>query len=110
MPTLVLPPRYTQDSVALWRAAQAAGWETLRLPGWRVPESLRDEEVVLYGEPLFAAIVAEALGLTLLEPPIDWLVSLPQQYRQRTVRCTTLAEARHLTEPTFVKPAEDKCF
>jgi hypothetical protein len=110
MTTLVLPPLYTEDSIALWRAALEAGWQTERLAGWRVPETLKGRDVVLYGEPLFAAVVAEELGVALLEPPADWLARLAERYRRRAVRHTTLAEARRLTEPAFVKPAEEKCF
>ena len=39
-PILILPPRYTPDSIALWKAATAAGWRVERLPDWRVPEWL----------------------------------------------------------------------
>src|SRR5687768_8738263 len=37
MPTLVLSPRYTDDSKALRAAAGRAGWKTERLGGWRAP-------------------------------------------------------------------------
>lgn len=110
MPTLVLPPRYTPDSIILAKAASAQGWSVERLASWRPPEWLASEEVVLYGEPLFAAVVAEPLGLALLGPPPDWLAHLPEELRLRRVRYTTLGEARSLDHPTFIKPAEDKCF
>ncbi len=110
MPTLLLPPRYTPDTNAIWQAAVAAGWETERVHGWRVHDDLRGTDVVLYGEPLFAAVVADQLGLALLEPTFDWVAALPDPLRKRRVEFTTLAEARRLTEPSFVKPADDKCF
>lgn len=110
MPTLVLPPRYTSDTNAMWKAAIAAGWEVERLPNWRPPESLASADPVLYGEPLFAAAVADALSLVLIEPPPDWTVRLPWRYRQREIRFTTLAAVRRGHRPAFVKPADDKCF
>lgn len=110
MPTLVLPPRFTPDTIAVGHAAVAIGWAVERLPSWRVPEWLRGRDVVLYGEPLFAAVVADELGLALLEPPFDWLPMLAAEYRQRQVRFATLEEARQLQQPAFVKPADDKCF
>jgi hypothetical protein len=109
MPTLVLPPRYTPDTIAVGRAAAVAGWAVERLPGWRVLDWLRGQDVTLYGEPLFAAVVAGDLGIALLEPPFDWLPRLPADYRRRDVRLTTLGEARQLRHPAFVKPADDKC-
>lgn len=37
-PTLILTPRYTEDSRALRAAAIEAGWDVFRLGGWRVPD------------------------------------------------------------------------
>jgi len=110
MPTLVLPPRYSPDSIALWRAATALDWTVERLGSWRVPDRLKGQDVVLYGEPLFASVVADQLGVALLEPPIDWLPALPEKYRRRAVRLATLSEARRIESPAFIKPADDKCF
>jgi hypothetical protein len=110
--TLILPPRYTEDSIALRNAAFDMDWEVERLHGWRVPENLNTatRELVLYGEPLFASVVADGLGLALLAPPPDWLAHVPPEYLGRKVRYTTLADARTLAARYFVKPAEDKVF
>jgi len=111
MPTLVLTPRYTEDTQTLWRAAVQLGWHVERLTSWRVPETLRSvEEPVLYAEALFGPTLGEQLGLTLTNPPDDWLVRLPFEYRKRGVRLTTLVEARKLESPAFVKPPNDKSF
>ena len=69
MPVLLLPPRMTNDSQVLQHAALEQGWRVERLANWRPPSRLRDEPLVLYGEPLFADVVAGPLGLALLEPP-----------------------------------------
>jgi hypothetical protein len=107
---LVLPPRFTPDTIAMGQAAQRAGWSVERLASWRVPDWLRGQDVALYGEPLFAAVVADELGLALLEPPFDWLPTIAADYRRREARLATLEEARQLRQPAFVKPADDKCF
>jgi hypothetical protein len=111
MPILILPPRYIPDSLALADAAMHARWDVERLHSWRVPDWLKGRgDVVLYGEPLFAAAVAKDLGVTLLEPPLHWLAEIREEYRRRKISFTTLADARKRLEPTFVKPADDKCF
>jgi hypothetical protein len=110
MPTLVLSPRITPDTDAMLEAAQAAGWEAGRLDNWRVPAGLNGHDVVLYGEPLFADVVAPSLGVALLQAPFDWLPGLPERYRQRQVTFTNLAVAREYPRPAFIKPADDKCF
>jgi hypothetical protein len=111
MPTLILTPRFTEDAQALWRAANQLGWQVERLRNWRVPEELRGvNDPVVYLEGLFGPLLAEAFGLRLLEPPVDWLPRLPPEYRQREVKLSTLGAARKLTEPAFIKPPNDKSF
>lgn len=111
MPTLILTPRHTEDSQALWKAAATLGWRTERLSGWRVPEHLRTlADPVLYGEALFGPALAEQLGIELLDPPEDWLVRLPGEYKLREVQLCTLDEARRCRAPAFVKPPNDKSF
>jgi hypothetical protein len=110
MPILILPPRYTIDSIALYGAAIEMGWEVERLQSWRAPEYLKVKDVAIYGEPLFGAVISEELSLYLLEPSFNWLANLPYQYRLRTVTFTSLEEAKKVKEPAFIKPADDKCF
>jgi hypothetical protein len=110
MPTLLLSWRFTEDSQALWRAAIELGWQVERVRGVRLPPGLEGARCILYVEGLLAPEIAAQLGLTLVEPPADWLQHVPVQYRKRSVRLTTLGEARQLTEPNFIKPPNDKAF
>ncbi|MFN8376477.1 MAG: ATP-grasp domain-containing protein [Anaerolineae bacterium] len=107
MPTLILSPRYTPDSAALWKAALSIGWSVERLESYRVPEHLQGEDFVIYGEGLFARIVAESLALALLEPPHDWLAGVPIASLQRRLQFTTLVQARaEFQPPLFVNPGD----
>ena len=110
MPTLILSPRYSDDSIKLRRAAIALDWDVMRLASWRCPEDFQPDEPVLFAEPLFNQAVAEQLGLTVLEPPEDFLVRLPGEYVGRRVTLTTAAEARRLPGPAFLKPPNRKTF
>ena len=85
MPTLILSPRYSDDSIKLRRAAIALDWDVMRLASWRCPDDFEPEEPVLFAEPLFNEAVAEQLGLTVIEPPDDFLVRLPGEYTKRQV-------------------------
>ena len=110
-PTLILTPRFTPDAQALWRAAGRLGWDVERLTSWRVPDELtRVAEPVFFLEGLMGPTLAAAFGRRLPEPPTDWLPTLPEEYRRRAVRLTTLGAARSLDEPRFVKPPNDKSF
>jgi hypothetical protein len=110
MPTLILSPRYSDDSITLRRAAIALGWDVMRLASWRCPDDFEPEEPVLFAEPLFNTAVAEQLGLTVIEPPEDFLIKLPHAYVGRGVRLMTAAEARTLPGPVFLKPPNRKTF
>jgi ATP-grasp domain, R2K clade family 2 len=110
MPTLILSPRYSDDSITLRRAAIALGWDVMRLASWRCPEDFEPEEPVLHGEPLFNTAVAEQLGLSVIEPTDDFLVRLPREYVGRDVRLLTAAQARTLSGPVFLKPPNQKTF
>jgi hypothetical protein len=108
---LILTPRYTEDAQALWAAAGRLGWKVERLPGWRVPEHLKHvHEPVLYAEALFGPSLAEQFGLQLINPAEDWLVSLPEEHRKRTISLSTMAQAQLLESPAFIKPPNDKSF
>ena len=111
MPTLILTPRYTEDAQALWGAAGRLKWGVERLGSWRIPDHLITlPEPVLYVEVVFAPVFAEAFGVRLAEPPVDWLPGLPQEYRGRSIELQTLGQARALTKPMFIKPPNDKSF
>jgi hypothetical protein len=111
VPTLILTPRMTDDSVALWRAAGRLGWNVERMTKFRLPDDFPHvDEPVLYVEGLTAPMIAEQLGVSVTEVPVDWLPSLPEEYRSRDVRLMTLRQARRLTGRWFIKPPNDKSF
>lgn len=109
-PTLYLSPRYTSDSVALWKQATAENWRVDRLASHsQIPEAPTGD-IAIYGEPFFASAVAASTGCVLLEAPFDWLTRIPENLTGRQVEYTTLATARQLRQPSFIKPVDDKCF
>ena len=107
--TLFLSPRVTATGHALARAARARALHVETLRDWRVPEQWSGG-ASLYAGPLFADTVAGGLGLGLLEAPADWLARLPYELTCRDVEFTTVAKARRLRRPAFVKPPNDKSF
>src|SRR5262245_3156335 len=108
--TLILSPRITADSQAVGAAARQIGWEVERLEGWRPPERLHSQAIAIYGEALFAEVIAAALDLALIEAPPHWLEALPEPYVLRHVWRSTMGEARKQDAPVFVKPADGKSF
>ncbi|WP_330347022.1 ATP-grasp domain-containing protein [Streptomyces sp. NBC_00582] len=102
-PILLLSPPRTSTAELLARAAAWRGYDVTdratRAEGRRVH---------WYGGPRAAAHLAGPLGLGLLEPADDWLTRIPRPLLRRSVRLTTLAEARALRERAFVKPPSAK--
>ncbi|MCP4215079.1 MAG: ATP-grasp domain-containing protein [bacterium] len=110
MPVLILPPRYTEDSIIMWRTANAEGWTTHRVQGWRIEEHFSADQAAIYGEPLFAATIAQQLSLVLMEPPFSFLSVLPKEFTKRLIQFGTFDLLSEISYPSFIKPADDKCF
>lgn len=113
MPTLILSPRFSQDSNDLLRAVrQIDDWETYRAIRYRAPDT--DDECCVYGEMLFCDIMAERMDLGLLEPPPDWLVTMGQTFGpdvlKRSVSMCSADMLKHIQGRAFIKPANDKVF
>ncbi|GAB5440562.1 MAG: hypothetical protein Fues2KO_09110 [Fuerstiella sp.] len=109
MTTLLMSSRHTEDDQALWRVAIGRGWSVVRARGIRLPE-IDDSEIVIYVEALYASTIATMVRRQLLDPPEDWLVQLPHEFKHRRIRLTTLGQARTINEAVFVKPPNDKSF
>lgn len=108
---LILPPRVTETGLAFADAARRRGMRVETLHTWRLPEHLAGHAGAhLYAGPLFADAVGAELGVGLLEPDQDWLARLPREATRREIVFTTLAQARTLDRPAFVKPPDDKSF
>jgi hypothetical protein len=113
VPHVLLSPRYSPDSIAVWRAALELGWTSSRVrhvDARALVGRLAPADVVLYGETLLADAAAAALDLALFEPTIDWLPALPEALRRREVRLATLGDARRTGAGRFIKPVDDKFF
>lgn len=110
--TLILPPRYSVDSIALYQTASAEeGWQVERLQSWRIPETFdRERNFAIYGEALFGAVVCDQLGLSLIEPPFSWLSNLTENYTLRKIQFLKFQDALEYNRTAFFKPADDKCF
>ena len=110
MKTLILPPKFSEESNRIRKAALAEGWQVERLPSWRIPDHLHGVPVAIYGEPLFVAHVEEVLGVKFPAPPEDWLLHLPAELVHRKIMAMPLSEARLLEDRWFIKPADYKTF
>lgn len=109
-PTLVTPtkPDIERDAVAaIW---EKAGADVLRLDRFWEPPDLDPRTVRLYGPATFCWVVADVIGVRLLGPPDDLLLSLEPEELGREVVGVTLGAALDGRFPRFVKPVVPKQF
>lgn len=106
MTTLILAPKLSQDSLLLERSAASLGWSVTRT--LRPPDDVT--QATVYGEIAFCDVIADALGLSLLETPDDWLPNLPHSCLGRRVQLIKHHELRGVRSRQFFKPANDKVF
>jgi len=112
MPTLLLHPRYDDDTQLLWQEAVNRGWETVRsyysgvdMARWRA----REGELAIYGGHMWALEVARQTGVKLASPAPAWLSTLPRELLGRQIVLCRLADVvsgNHplsLRFPIFVK-------
>jgi hypothetical protein len=109
MNTLILSPRHSSDTQALWQTiVKRDDWKTHRAYRHQVPEDV--ENPCVYGGMQFCDIIASTLGLTLLEPPDYFLETLPQEFTKRRVELRAHSSLGQYKERKFIKPANDKVF
>jgi hypothetical protein len=107
--TLLMSCRNTEDNQLVWRAAVERGWSVERVRGLQVP-TVESDRVLVYIESLFAPAIAQRFSLTLIQPPDNWLVKLPKEYRLRDIALTTLGDVADCSLPLFLKPPNEKSF
>jgi len=106
MDFLILSPRQSEDTQALWRAALQAGWHIERAVGWEPPVIPAGSKIAIYGEPILSRRLAEAYHHVLMEPAADWLIQLEFTWKKRAIKQGQLHE--------FMQPVtwevEYRCF
>jgi hypothetical protein len=101
------------EILALQVGAKEMGWEVYPVPsGWRLDDELikSGTQGVPYGSQTFGEVIAQQMNWELKANSFDWLARVPKQYVKRQIDFMPLKDAKLLTVPKFIKPADDKCF
>ncbi|WP_294321897.1 ATP-grasp domain-containing protein [uncultured Chryseobacterium sp.] len=107
---VALSPMYTEDSNILKKASIGSSYELSRFNGqWNVPEEFRTAVVAVYGEDIYAEIVAEQCNLTLTKPDNHWLSIISEEFTKRKILYGQLKD--FIDEgPVFIKCSDFKSF
>lgn len=106
---VVLSPKYSEDSIRLLQSSYQSPYKLQRFGSWNVPEEYRENVIAVYGEDLFAQVIAEQCNLSLLKPEEDWLTTLPYDFLKRNVEFGKLSDFEN-RKNTFIKPSDFKFF
>ncbi|ANF49531.1 hypothetical protein A0O34_02725 [Chryseobacterium glaciei] len=101
---------YTEDSNNLKKASINSLYELNRFNAkWNVPEEFRSDVIAVYGEDIYAEIVAEQCNLTLTKPEDDWLSKISEEFTKRKISYGQLKEFVD-EENIFIKCSDFKSF
>jgi hypothetical protein len=107
---IALSPIYTVDSNNLKKASINSPYELNRFNAkWNVPEEFRDDVIAVYGEDIYAEIVAEQCNLTLTKPTDNWLAEISEEFTKRKISYGKLKEFVD-EENIFIKCSDFKSF
>ena len=107
---LVIPDKPDLERDAVADAWTNSGGTVHRVARFWEPPELPSESVRLYGPDTFALVVAEKLGLTLLEPDPYAVAKCPQHLLLRKVEVMRLGAVAPESLPKFIKPVVPKQF
>lgn len=107
---IALSPIYTDDSNTLKKASLNSPYELNRFNAkWNVPEAFRADVIAVYGEDIYAEIVAEQCRLTLTKPDDNWFSRISETYTKRKISYGPLKNFVH-KENIFIKCSDFKSF
>jgi hypothetical protein len=108
--TLLIPAKTDTERDAVARAWEEAGGSVLRLDRFWEPPEVERSRVRLYGNDTFCLVVAQKLGLELVSPPDELLVTVDEAWLKRALHATTLERVASEPFPRFIKPLVPKLF
>jgi len=107
---IALSPIYTEDSNNLKKASINSPYELNRFNAkWNVPEEFRTDVIAVYGEDIYAEIVAEQCNLTLTKTKDNWLAEISEDFTKRKISYGHLKEFVD-EENIFIKCSDFKSF
>lgn len=108
--TLLIPEKPDPERDAVARTWREAGGSVLRLDRFWSPPEVDRQRVRLYGNDTFCLVLAQKLGLELVSPPDELLLTVDPAWLQRELHGSTLERAAHEAFPRFIKPLVPKQF
>lgn len=107
---IALSPLYTEDSNNLKKASINSPYELNRFNAkWNIPEEFRADVIAVYGEDIYAEIVAEQCELTLMKPDDNWLSLISEEFTKREISYGQLKDYIN-QQNIFIKCSDFKSF
>ncbi|SHF45574.1 ATP-grasp domain-containing protein [Chryseobacterium sp. OV279] len=107
---IALSPMYTEDSNNLKKASINSPYELNRFNAkWNVPEEFREDVIAVYGEDIYAEIVADQCRLTLMKPDDNCLSLISEEFTKRKISYGQMKDYID-QENMFIKCSDFKSF
>ncbi len=110
MPTLILPPKYSEETIRMAQAATQSSWDVQRLEAWNTPEGTEIDNPIPYGPAPFSETISQRLSVSIESPALNILYSIPRHFLKREIQPSSLGEARKMKGKWHIRPAEKKVF
>ncbi|GAA0734254.1 hypothetical protein GCM10009430_49210 [Aquimarina litoralis] len=109
--TLLIPNKsdIERDSIAYsWKNN---GGEVLRIGKfWERPNVDSEKRLTIYGIDTFSLVLAQVLGLELIEPKDELISKLDFNWIKRKIKIVAIQEIKNSLFPIFIKPVKPKTF
>ncbi len=76
---------------------------------WEKP-ILDSRRVTIYGIDTFSLVLAQVIGVSLIEPKDEVIRDIPAKWIKRKIHVTAIADINTSIFPTFIKPVKPKTF
>lgn len=104
---------HSTDANLLWQVAVDNKWSIYRI-GFNPEDKLKtippEFRIAYYGGTLLGQKISNYYNLSLLEPSLDWLLTIPEEYLGRKVEYLKISSFKQYNVPKFIKNADNKWF
>ena len=103
------------DKPDIERDAIASTWEkhvgqVKRIGKFWEQQDIYSKRVTIYGIDTFSLVLAQVIGVSLIEPKDESLADIPKKWIKRKITILTIADINESLFPTFIKPVKPKTF
>ncbi|WP_299682122.1 ATP-grasp domain-containing protein [uncultured Dokdonia sp.] len=107
---LLIPDKADIERDAIANTWIHNGGEVLRVDKFWEHPTIDAKRVTIYGIDTFSLVLAQVIGVTLIEPKDEVISKISQKWIKRKIMTLPIATIEESLFPTFIKPVKPKTF